>query len=285
VTALEACCLGIVCVYVALRVRGEAKPGLLAARLGALAVAGFLGEVSCVRLYGLYAYTSDGPWTLWLDVVPLVVVLTWPVVIHSAWELARAIAPTHAVLLGAALVLADASLIEPVAVAAKLWKWTAPGPFSVPAVGVLGWALFAALAMAVFERSEDPRYTWGGGILLPPLLVHPLVLAAWWGALRHLPPVPEAAALGVLGLACLGAAVVVWRHRVCVPRAKVWLRAPGAAFFFGLMILRVSDPLLIAWTLLFALPYAVLLLCAEQPPPLEGADNGHGSALGAQDSG
>ena len=46
-------------------------------------------------------------------------------------------------LLGAAIVLADASLIEPIAVRAGLWRWTEPGLFAVPLVGIVGWAFFA----------------------------------------------------------------------------------------------------------------------------------------------
>lgn len=281
-TGIEWICLGIVALYVAWRLhsepqRADSEPSeasgaaplrasagraVVLARLGALALAGWLGEVSCVRAYGLYGY-EGGPWTLWLDVVPLVVVLTWPVVIHSAWELARALSPKRAAALGTLLVLSDAALIEPVSVAVGLWSWTAPGPFAVPPVGVLGWALFAAVAITALERWEGRR-AWAAVVLGAPLLLHPLVLLAWWGALRWLPRPPDAAALAlVCGLSALVTALA-WRsaRRSLIP--WVMARGPGAFFFFGLLAWGARDNhLLVAWALAFAAPYVALLAASR----------------------
>ena len=48
----------------------------------ALAVAGYLGEQSCISLYHFYRYSSL--WTLRVIDVPLLVPLIWPLVVMSA---------------------------------------------------------------------------------------------------------------------------------------------------------------------------------------------------------
>src|SRR3954465_1154321 len=84
----ELTCAAIVALYVA--ARRDAIP-----TLALLAVAGFVGEDSVIRAYGFYFYSPR--WPLFLDRVPLLIVLIWPVVIHSAWRLGRALAPAWAV--------------------------------------------------------------------------------------------------------------------------------------------------------------------------------------------
>lgn len=281
--ALEPFCLGIVVLYLVLRLRqaGEAK-GAVLLRLVLLALAGWIGEVSCVRGYGFYRYalpSEGGPWRLWLDVVPLVVVLTWPVVIHSAWELARSLAPSQSIALCALLVLADASLIEPIAVAVGLWSWSEPGPFAVPLIGVLGWSLFAVLASFALDRLARARAAgeplWPGCLLLVSagLSVHVPLVALWWGGFRWLPVPSEAAILIGAGFLSLAGLVLLLRG----PRAErsaLWLRAPGACFFFALLAWRVRDPWLWGWALVLALPYAALAGRAQtQPPELETGSN------------
>lgn len=278
-SAIEPLCLGIVLLYVVLRARAEPRVLL---RLAALAVAAWIGEDTCVRAYGFYSYTSspaDGPWRLWLDVVPVVVVLTWPVVIHSAWELARALGRSplrlkRVVAVTGAVVLADAALIEPVSVQAGLWSWTELGPWGVPLIGVLGWGAFAALAVLPLEAlvrtppasetegGPSPRARWPIYLalaLLPGLAVHlPLVLS-WWMGFRYLPSPGQGLTLGAgAGLslaACLGTTRV---SRDLRPQL-IWLRGPGALFFFALLLWKAPRPSLLAWASLAGLPYALLL--------------------------
>ena len=146
---LELVCAAIVALYAV--ARRDALP-----ELALLAVAGFVGEDSVIRAYGFYSYSPR--WHLFLDRVPLAIVLIWPIVIHSAWRWRAAWrrAPALAPLVGAAIVLADASLIEPIAVHAGLWTWTEPGLFAVPPIGIIGWAYFAGAAIACLEASSAP---------------------------------------------------------------------------------------------------------------------------------
>ncbi len=255
----------IVVVYLAGVLRSEQRRGLLLARFVALAVASFVGEETMIHLYGFYAYTPEA-WTIFVDEMPLLVPLIWPVVIHSADALARAIVGDHArrawlvPALGAAIVLVDACLIEPIAVAAGLWAWTAPGFFGVPPIGVIGWAVFAFFALAVFERTER---AWPI-VVIAPAATHPVLIALWWGALRWgSGEIPDVAAAAGAAAALVVVAVVVVATGAFrrVPAGLLLARVPAAGVFFVLLALHGRDrPWLIAWALAFPPPYLALLL-------------------------
>jgi hypothetical protein len=251
--ALELACAAIVALYVLAR---REAVGALAL----LAVAGFVGEDSVIRAYGFYYYSPR--WHLFIDRVPLMIAVIWPVVIHSAWTLGRRLAPrAWAPLVGAAIVLADASLIEPIAVHAGLWTWTEPGLFSVPPIGIIGWAYFAGAAMICLERARPVA-----AVALAPLVTHVLLVASWWLAFkwlsRTLEPWPFVVAVWiVLG----GLAVAALRMRpgrgAAELRKDLLLRGPGAAFFFVLLVLYGRDSsALCAYSIAFVPPYLALLL-------------------------
>jgi hypothetical protein len=267
--ALQIICFAIVAVYLMVRARRERRAGRLLGRLAMLSLAAWIGEDSVIRAYGFYRY-SDG-WSLFIDRVPLAIITIWPVVIHSAWDLARALAPSAGVarvgapwkvtLIAAALVLADASLIEPIAVESGLWRWSEPGVFAVPPIGILGWAFFAGACVMVME--------WTGRALLAlvvgPLFTHALLVASWWLIFRWVSaPLPSWPAVA---LAWICAALLVpraFRSRSRVPEIELWARLPGALFFFGLLVLAFIShgrqvAALAAYALAFAPPYLSLL--------------------------
>ncbi|MCU1279109.1 MAG: hypothetical protein JWM53_2655 [bacterium] len=252
--ALELACAAIVALCVA--ARRDALPSL-----ALLAVAGFLGEDSVIRAYGFYYYSPR--WHLFLDRVPLMIVLIWPIVIHSAWSLARRLSPRAAwvPLVGAGLVLADASLIEPIAVHAGLWRWTEPGLFTVPLIGIVGWAYFAGAAMACLQRARPVA-----AVLIAPLATHVLLVASWWLAFKWLSrPLPARPfVVGAwLVLGTLTALALRFRPGRGQPafRRDLLLRGPGAAFFFVLLALNARDlPSLCVYALAFVPPYLALLL-------------------------
>ncbi len=263
-TLIQGLCAAILAVYLAFALRRQAAPALLR-RLGLLAGAAWLAEDSAIRVYGFYAY--DAGWALPLDQTPLLIVLIWPVVIHSAEQLVSALSPRGRCvpLLTAALVLADASLMEPIAVQAGLWRWTVPGFFEVPIIGVLGWAYFTFAAVTWFAFVERRRAGWlpeCAVLLVAPLATHALLLATWWGGLRAV-AFPLAAAplvLGAWGLS-LGLTALIVRGRLWrrVPLATLAQRMPAAAFFLGLLfVFGHQRPELVAFALAFVPPYLVL---------------------------
>ncbi len=168
-------------------------------------------------------------------------------------------------LVGALMVLADASFMEPLAVKAGLWRWFEPGFFGVPPIGVLGWAYFSGAAIAVFCANERRgRSGWADLWVLAaaPAAAHLLLLATWWGALRWVNiPLPSwgvaAMAWGV-GLA-LALLAVARRANQLVPLGAMATRIPAALFFFGLLAIHGrQDPALICFALAFAPPYLAL---------------------------
>lgn len=282
---LQLACAAIVALYLIARLRRAPRPGAVLARLGLLAAASWLGEDSVIRAYHFYRY-ADG-WWLFIDQVPLAICVIWPIVIDSAGRVAVYIctnAPPHGgsggppalprwrvPLVGAALVLADASLIEPVAVRAGLWSWSEPGMFAVPPIGILGWALFAFAAFVLLgPHGHEPdahapslKLTDITAVLIAPAATHLMLLAAWWGALRwvnHPLPAWPVAIIAWLVLAPLGAAAWRARLRHRIPLGDLLVRIPPALLFFVLLALHHEGAApLVAYAFAFAPPWLALL--------------------------
>ena len=257
---IELGCALVLAVYVA----AHARAPRWALEAALLAVAGWVGEVGCVRLYGLYQYDPSA-WRARLDVMPVMVALIWPAVILSARDIARRLvgARGSALAVGVvtgALVVFDAALIEPIAVAAKLWSWNEGGVFGVPVAGLLGWGWFAALAAWSLERW--PRRPWLVAIVAP-LGAHAMIVATWWGALRWVLRSERSAwvAGAVVALASAAYTVAVARRGVALPPRASVPRAIATAFFAALLVFVVpaaARPGLAAWAALFAAPHLVM---------------------------
>ena len=271
---LQVACIAIVALYVTFRLK-TSDPWAFAARFLTLSLGAFVGENSMIHLYGFYGY---GPlWWLFIDRVPLLVVLIWPVVIDSAMMLARHVAGPSApaykwLLLTFLFVLSDAALIEPIAVTTGLWFWTHPGLFRVPPIGILGWAYFSVLAAVTLHatRGRGPVLRALAVLLVAPLGCHALLLASWWGGLRFvdvtLAPRTVAAVALVLGLVVAGTSLVL-RIRRRVPPWELWVRAPAAAFFFVLLFAYADGgPFLVPYAVAFAVPYLTLLRLPSRQP-------------------
>jgi hypothetical protein len=266
--AIELICLAIVAIYLAAARRRLADRAAYLRRFVLLAVASWVAEDSCIRLYGFYHYSTE--WFPFLDQVPLLIVLIWPVVILSAAELARHLRgdnrPLALALAGGALVLGDASFIEPISVQAGLWRWTEPGLLGVPPIGLLGWGLFAAASLGVFAASDRAGRGRGvvdlAAIAIAPLVTHGGLLALWWGALRWLSaPIPDAAAAAVAwGAALLLTALSLRaRARERIPVGAMTSRIPAAVFFLALLAIHGrSSPWLVVYALAFNPPYLSL---------------------------
>jgi len=223
--------------------------------VGIIAIASWIAEVSCIRLYKFYQY--DAPWTFFVDVMPLMVVLIWPFVLLSAREvLHRLRLPQLSALF--IMVLYDASLIEPIAVQAKLWSWNEPGLFDVPLIGILGWAYFAASVILCLDRLPS-RFRWMS-IFIAPLATHILLLTTWWGALRWIlrGSIDPRLAVGLATTVALILGVITLVRR---RRADLYVMAPrmaAAVLFFVLLGLRGSNFLaLVFYGLSFAVPYLI----------------------------
>jgi hypothetical protein len=275
-TLLELCCLAILGLWLWQRQRAEPDPTKKRQRLWQMAVvvpASLLGENTCIHLYGFYAYSRE-VWSSFVGEVPLLVGCIWPVVIVSAFDLTRSLLPHstagHRAVVVGGLVLTDAALIEPIAVDAGLWWWTQPGLFSVPPVGIWGWAFFAVGVALFLERPTR----WLPWLLLgAPLLTHALLLAAWWGLFRWvnipLPPWPFVALAWAVGLLCARGALQLDGPRLTALVPHVWRRGPAAAFFFVLLGIHArpgadaDDLALLCYAVGFSLPWLTVMARAR----------------------
>jgi hypothetical protein len=261
--ALELCCLAVVALWLALRfaAAGVAERVPLVRQMVVVAVGAWLAEDTSIHWYRFYGY-DRGSWQVFIDQVPLLIVLIWPVVVTSALDLARALhaAPDRLAAWLFVLVVADAWFIEPIAVDAGLWSWTEPGPFAVPTIGVLGWGCFAAGVGLVVGRG----WPIVAAVIVGPAVCHALLVVLWWGAFRWLPDSPHPLLHPLLAwVVSVTLVALVVRRRPRDLRRLVWLRAPAAVFFFSLLWLHgrdVDDAPLVVWALAFAPPWLALLL-------------------------
>ncbi len=153
---------------------------------GALAIAGFLGEETCIALYEHYAYAPG--WHARVHLVPLLVPLIWPLVILSARDVVRGLLPrlgvvAQACAVGVAVAF-DAALIEVLSVRAGFWRWAEPGILGVPVIGILGWGYFAFGASLALDRPAGPVARVALVLALAPLAAHTAIVSSWWALFR-----------------------------------------------------------------------------------------------------
>jgi hypothetical protein len=213
----------------------------------------------------------------------LLVIVIWPIIVHSAWSLAsQLVRPGRRLvpLTAAAIVLTDASLIEPVGVGTGLWSWNQPGFFDVSPIGIFGWAYFAFWCILFFERGKRRNGAqWVNLLILivPFIGTHMLLLITWWGALRwvkiSIDPMLAAGFAWALSL-LLAAVILKYRTGTHIARKTLLLRLPGALFLFIWLSLNSNDS---AWLIVYATAFAppYLTLMAQQhlaaSPAMSGA--------------
>ncbi|MEZ4296636.1 MAG: hypothetical protein R3B70_16840 [Polyangiaceae bacterium] len=267
---LQIACLATAAIYVVGRARLEGRPLHLIRRLLVLAAAAWATEDVAVRLYGAHEYSQYSIASL--DRLPLATVLVWPIAVQSARDLGTCLwagrdrpAAWRVALTAGGLVVGDAALLAVVAGPSGLVQWSAPGHLSAPLAAVVGWGAFGAVAVYVLERAAWQNEPWYEALILvaAPVSAHIAVASVWWGALRWVDvPVPAGAALLVLWAAAGGLTerALRLRTRQRVPRALLWLRAPGAAIVLAIAAARVTtSPLVLACVLAFAPPYLALV--------------------------
>jgi hypothetical protein len=262
---IESICLGIVLLSLALRLffaqRRVKELGLFLL----IASASWLAEDTCIRFYGFYSYSLS--WHFFIDRVPVMIPLIWPVVVLSAKDLAEPLSRQtkwSAAFAVGLLVLSDACFIEPIAVSLEFWQWYAPGFFEVPPIGVLGWAFFAGLLSAALGVGSERPFldsVWRALIVVP-VLTHVLLLVTWWTALRWISgPISNVVSLWAAVLFSLILTCASWRAKRAeqiVPR-NILLRIPAALFFFSLLVFNwVGRETLGLYALLFVCPYLAL---------------------------
>jgi hypothetical protein len=258
--AIETACVAILALYAWIHRRDD---GWLR-DVGLLALAGWIGEETCIVFYRFYQYAPH--WHVRIGEVPVLIAAIWPAIVMSARAIARALlrdraTPSRLALVTGALVVFDAALIEPIATRDRLWSWNEPGLFTVPVIGILGWGFFAAAATLVLEQARGWRRL--AVLAVAPLATHALLLVAWWALFRWILRTESHPAFGISAIA-LFAAVFLHRTRrmaaALSPPAELVARG-AATLFFAVLLARRADAWLVAYALAFTPPH--LVLCAN----------------------
>lgn len=264
---LELSALFVVAAYIVLRTLEHPKPRRFLVGLALVCVASWIAEESCILLFNFYQYNPI--WGLFLGEVPVLVIVIWPVIIHSAWDLASQLLLRGyrlVPLVAAGIVLTDALFIEPVAVSAGLWSWNEPGIFDVPPIVFLGWAYFAFLCVLLLEQRGQRVGAIGRALLLlvlPAIGTLFLLLITWWGGLRWVNTSinPRFAVWTAWGISLLLSYAILRHHTgTHVYRKTLLFRLPAALLLFGLLALDKHRPsLLVPYATAFVPPYLTLM--------------------------
>jgi hypothetical protein len=256
-----------VLIYVAGHTIKEQKPTLFLKQFLFTAVAAWMAEESSIRFYGTYAYSSV--WNLIIVDVPLVVIVVWPALVHSAIALSSFFSTPNSCyvhLLAGGIVLTDAMLIEPISAGFNLWQWHQPGLFGVPIIGILGWAYFTFFSTGFFSPLNLP-----GGIKLnsPLMLVlavigtHLFLLVSYWAFFKWMitPINPILSAVVVwIGSAILFFLFAFTNIGDRVVLKPLLIRIPAAIFFFALLFVGKNPLPLIIYCLAFIPPYIAMMV-------------------------
>lgn len=269
---IEIICGLIIILYIFVKVWRNPYPLEFIYRYIALCIASWIGEESAILLYDFYQYSSD--FHLFIDRVPLPIILIWPIVIESDWTLAKAWSndiPSREIVFSSLLVLLDAFLIEPISVTAGLWCWNASNFFGVPFIGIFGWAFFGlgCIVICVYTNIKNRLWLIFIAIIFAPLVVHIGILGSWWGLFRWIQI--QVSSLIAVAVSCVLSAVASClayscRANLSSIRGEILLRIPPVIFFLSLVGLNAhKDYALIPYTLLFSIPWLILTIRSFAP--------------------
>jgi uncharacterized membrane protein len=166
--------------------------------LGALVAYGYALERAAQLAFASHDYGTA--WRLAPGGVPLAVPLVWAALIVSALTLAARLRLTTpgACAAGAAVLALSLDLVmEPVAVAAGLWRWTPPGPWlGIPVGNFVGWAVIVAAYAYGAERfsalGSPARQAARRTLVATGSVLALLAVGAAWTALRLEARLPSA---------------------------------------------------------------------------------------------
>lgn len=265
---LQLTSLCILLIYVLFHTVGQTGAVRFLSSAFIVSMACWITEETCIRFYGFYTYNPS--WSLFLGHVPVLIILIWPVLMHSSWDLASQLSsqrPKVKSLAAGALICADALLIEPIAVNADLWAWSEPGIFHVPPIGILGWGIFAFFCTLFFEKGTPPitlKRRFGLALVIPVIGTHVLLLGIWWGALRwvnmDLPSVPTA---GIAWVVSMILTLFILRHGTGrhLNKKTLLLRVPACLFFLVLLVSNAGGAeMLVVYVLASVPPYITIMV-------------------------
>jgi hypothetical protein len=235
-------------------------------KFAVISAASWIAEETSIRMYHFYQYSPD--WILFLGHVPVLVILIWPLVIHSGWELAsQSMAKNrrHVHLVAALIIWIDASLVETISVKAGFWSWNAVGVFGVPLIGIFGWLYFSILSILIL-RIERVRKVGIGKLffILTSIVLgtHLLIVATWWLVFRWiLFPIDEVFIAAMAWLISTSLVYFIQRRNLGIHmdgKALV-IRVPPVVLFLTLYLQGSPDTFHTAYASAFSFSYLFLI--------------------------
>jgi len=265
--AVELVALLIVTLYAIVRACTAAEPLRFFVGIACVSAASWVAEESCIRLYHFYSYNPQ--WSLFIGHVPVLVLIIWPMVIHSASDMAAQIGGSKGgnIFIGTgAIVFTDAALIEPISTTAGLWSWFEPGLFQVPPIVPFGWAVFGGLCAFTSQkirRRELPLPAYFLILFFPVMGTHLTLLTLWWSTFRwmNITIDPMCGVILAWAVTVYGVVKILQsKPGRRLEKKALLLRLPGAVFFFALLALKGDgEPWLPVYALAFVPPYLTLM--------------------------
>lgn len=244
----------------------ENDPKSFFLKFTAISTASWIVEETSIRIYHFYQYSPD--WNVFIGHVPILVILVWPLVIHSAWELASQLLSEnkqHAHLAAAFIIWIDASLIETISVRAGFWSWNGAGILGVPLIGIFGWAYFSFLSIFILRQKgvRETKIAKTFFILIFTVCgSHVLIVATWWLIFRWiLFPINTVFITAVAWF--ISILLIYFIHRknlgINMDSKILIIRVPPAALFFILYLKGSPDTFYTAYAFSFAFAYFFLI--------------------------
>ena len=244
----------------------EDNPGSFFLKFTAISIASWIVEETSIRAYHSYQYSPD--WNLFLGHVPILVILIWPLVIHSGWELASRLMgknERHARFVAALIIWIDASLVETISVKAGFWSWNAPGIFGVPLIGIFGWVYFSMLSIFILRLKRVKKGEIAKLIFTLSITVcgtHGLIIATWWLIFRWIIfPVNTVFITAIAWFISVLFIYFIHQKNLGVnmgPKILV-MRIPPVVLFYILYLMGSPDVFHTAYALAFTVPYFFLI--------------------------
>lgn len=258
--------LCIVIIYYLYWFSREHDRGSFFLKLTVISIASWIVEDTSIRIYHFYQYSPD--WRFFIGQVPVIVVLVWPIVIHSGWELAYQLMNKnrHRAHLAAALIIwIDASLIETIAVKSGYWSWNAAGIWEVPLIGIFGWAFFAFLSINIIMPGKISKTDIIKNLFSIIVIVcgtHVMIVATWWLIFRWILFPVNMVSITVIAWFVSGL-VIYFIHReklgFNMDSKVLIIRVPPAVLFLIVYLNESPDIFHTAYILAFSFSYIFLI--------------------------
>ena len=263
---LQIAAFGITVMYVSYWLLRDGNAEDFIIRYVTISASGWLAEEFSIQAYSAYHYNPS--WGFFIGHVPILIIMVWPLIIHSGWELASQLVHGNRKYLPmviAGIVWIDASLIETISTKAGLWSWNGTGLFGVPLIGIFGWAYFAFFSILFIELTSKIRRLAGRMALIFISTVastHILIITTWWLFFKwnyiSLDSVLLTAMAWIVSIAM--ASYLLWKRLwVNFDKKILIVRMPPVLFFFILYLKGRPDGLHTTYLTAFAIPYILLL--------------------------